>query len=93
MIVRVLQPSVEEKTTEREKFLCPRLYCSSCNREDYHFFGLRASKALFLYSIIYTFGLILIFGPYRCVCCGNRRWSRLSFWKRKPREESAESNA
>ena len=81
MLVRFLQPTVEKPSTEEEKFLRPRLYCDSCNREDYHFFSLSGSKALFLYSVIYTLGLILIFGPYRCVCCGNRRWTRLSWSK------------
>lgn len=82
MLVRFLQARGNTASGEQSSFLRPVLHCRMCNRDDIHLFGLRRSRALFIYTVIYTFGLILWFGPYHCICCGHRRWTRFE-WVRK----------
>lgn len=85
MLVRFLQSRADAAPDEKPSFLRPTLHCRSCNRDDIHLFGMRRSKAVYIYSVIYTFGLIFWFGPYHCICCGHRRWTRFEMlkWFRK----------
>lgn len=47
--------------------------CFRCNRPDFHFHGLRPR---WYWSVLvgFSFGLVIFTGPYRCRCCGARRW-------------------
>lgn len=49
------------------------LTCFRCNRPDFHFHGLRPR---WYWSLLlgFSFGLVQLIGPYRCRCCGARRW-------------------
>jgi len=48
------------------------LHCFNCNRYEGHY--LLAYRRLWYSFIIgMTFGLAIIFGPYRCQCCGSSR--------------------
>ena len=55
-----------------------RLYCFACHRMEYHYNALKGAYYHHLLIGI-TFGLALIFGPYRCRCCGYRRMVRYNF--------------
>ena len=55
-----------------------KLYCFSCHRLEYHYSALKGTSYHYL-LIGCTFGLALIFGPYRCRCCGHRRLCRYNF--------------
>ena len=55
-----------------------KLYCFSCHRQESHFFALKGRSHYYL-MIGMTMGLILLFGPYRCRCCGHKRLCRYNF--------------
>ena len=55
-----------------------KLYCFSCHRQESHFFALKGRSHYYL-MVGLTFGLIVIFGPYRCRCCGHKRLCRHNF--------------
>lgn len=55
-----------------------RIYCFACHRMEYHYSALKG-KAYHHLLIGLTFGLALVFGPYRCRCCGYRRYVRYDF--------------
>ena len=55
-----------------------KLYCFSCHRMEYHYNALKGTAYHHL-LVGFTFGLALIFGPYRCRCCGYRRLCRFDF--------------
>jgi len=49
-----------------------RLYCFHCNRPETHsnpYLG----AWVYSYFIGLTFGLLHLFGPFRCTCCGRQR--------------------
>lgn len=55
-----------------------RIYCFSCHRREYHYNAMKGRS--FHYLLVgFTFGLIILFGPYRCRCCGHRRMCRYDF--------------
>ncbi len=54
-----------------------QLYCFHCNRFESHYHSLQ-KKWYFSYLVGFTFGMTSIVGPYRCVCCGHSRLSRLN---------------
>lgn len=61
-----------------------RIYCFACHRMEYHYSTLKGKSYHYL-LVGLTFGLALIFGPYRCRCCGHRRFVRYNslnprFW-------------
>ena len=50
----------------------PRMYCFHCNRQESHsnpYIG----AWFYSYAIGLTFGLLHLFGPFRCTCCGRQR--------------------
>lgn len=53
------------------------LYCFHCNRPESHFHTLQG-KWYFSYMLGFSFGLLNLTGPFRCVCCGHKRLSRLN---------------
>ena len=59
-----------------------RLFCFHCNRPESHFNGLKGRWYFWIVNGM-TFGLIRFIGPYRCRCCGNKRY--LSFNKYHPK--------
>lgn len=52
-----------------------KLYCFSCHRQESHFFAFKGRSHYYL-MVGLTFGLIVLFGPYRCRCCGHKRLCR-----------------
>ena len=55
-----------------------KLYCFSCHRQESHYFALKGKAHYYLMAGM-TFGLILLFGPYRCRCCGHKRLCKYNF--------------
>ena len=55
-----------------------KLYCFSCHRQESHYFALKG-KAHYYLMVGMTFGFILLFGPYRCRCCGHKRLCKYNF--------------
>ncbi len=55
-----------------------KLYCFSCHRLENHYNALKGKSYHYLLVGI-TFGLVSLFGPYRCRCCGHRRLCRSNF--------------
>jgi hypothetical protein len=51
------------------------LFCFRCHRPERHAI---INRNQWYYSILvgFTFGLILLIGPFRCRCCGGMRWLR-----------------
>ncbi len=49
------------------------LFCLNCNRPENHTVP---NRYKWYYSLLvgFTFGAILLVGPYHCRCCGNRRF-------------------
>jgi len=49
-----------------------RLYCFSCNRPEGHSLW---KQHFWYYSFLsgLTFGVVKLFGPFQCQCCGHRR--------------------
>ncbi len=49
-----------------------RIYCFSCNRQEGHSLW---KQHFWYYSFLsgLTFGVIKLFGPFQCQCCGHRR--------------------
>ena len=54
-----------------------RLFCFHCNRMELHFNSLKLRP---FYSLLLgaTFGLIALYGPFRCRCCGHTRLLRFN---------------
>ena len=50
----------------------PRLYCFHCNRPETHSNPYMGAW-FYSYFIGLTFGLLHLFGPFRCTCCGRQR--------------------
>lgn len=48
-----------------------RVFCNSCHRSDVHS-PVELSPSLIVASIL-TLGLFLLFWPYRCATCGEKR--------------------
>jgi hypothetical protein len=55
-----------------------RMYCFACHRAEYHYNALKGTAYHHL-LIGLTFGMAVLFGPYRCRCCGYRRLCRYNF--------------
>lgn len=51
------------------------LFCFRCHRPEKHAV---INRNRWFYSILvgFTFGLVLLIGPFRCRCCGGLRWLR-----------------
>lgn len=49
-----------------------RLHCFQCNRIEGHFLGAQ-SRWFYSFLLGLTFGLVKLFGPYQCQCCGGKR--------------------
>ena len=64
-----------------------RLFCFFCNRTESHFYTHR-KKRRFPFLVGATFGLIYLYGPFTCRCCGHQRRFRYDaihpriIWKR-----------
>jgi hypothetical protein len=61
-----MSPADKEMATIRARF-GRRLHCRKCCRREWHSL---IHPRLLVYA---TLGLILLVGPYRCVCCGQLR--------------------
>ncbi len=55
------------------------LFCFHCHRPENHFLEKRYD---WYYSLLigFTFGLILLVGPFRCRCCGSQRLFCFDEW-------------
>ena len=62
---------VQAETGERRKRIGIR--CFNCNRMEGHYL-LFYRRVWYSYLIGLTFGMAVIFGPYRCQCCGSSRF-------------------
>ena len=66
----------EEFEEPRRKRKRHRLYCFHCNRMENHFHA-KTDKWYYSYLLGFSFGIASMLGPFRCVCCGHDRMSRL----------------
>ena len=88
-IVTVGDKSTQSRSSSRSR---RRLFCFQCNRPEGHFL---ASERRWFYSFLLglTFGIINLFGPYRCQCCGAVRMMAFNainprYWFRTSRHHS-----
>jgi len=61
------------ESQSRSKKKKRRMFCGGCNRMENH---RRTARASWLQSYVtgLTFGLNRIVGPFKCTCCGGKRW-------------------
>ena len=74
--------------SSRKSRLCyPKIICRSCCREEVHFMSWGRSWLLSVLSVL-SLGLIYVFGPFRCSCCGKGRLFRFDWLRRHPLQET-----
>ncbi len=57
---------------------CTTIRCGTCNRDEVHVLLPSRERYTFGLTVLITLGLVYFFGPFQCVCCGNRRLFRYS---------------
>ena len=82
----------ESSGSRKKKRRAIRLTCFYCNRKE-GFYSAYRHYWLYSYFEGFTFGLINLFGPFRCRCCGRKRVIRSDafhprVWFRKPQTNS-----
>ena len=99
MIIRVHRQRMSDETTTEESPASTadkqyvgdaKLFCRRCWRDEYHFHSYRARRPVsFQFWRIACLGLLDLVGPYRCRCCGHRRFWRLDFQDAQAAREGA----
>lgn len=84
---RVLPSRRESTTPSGSRSKRRKLICFACNRMEGHFL-VAGRRWFFSFLLGLSFGLVLVFGPYRCQCCGTDRWMafdslNLRYWFRQ----------
>lgn len=81
------------RTKPRKNF---KLFCFECNRMEYHH---PAAQHRWYYSYLVglTYGLVLLFGPFQCQCCGHSRLMKrdklnIRWWLHYHRDRKAADN-
>jgi len=64
--------SADDAAGRRKSRKRRRLICFHCNRPEGHFVPYRGSW-FYSFFVGMSFGLVNVFGPYRCQCCGKQR--------------------
>lgn len=90
-----IDDSLEADVSERKRKSRnrPKLICFHCNRPEGHYVPYRGSW-FYSFFVGASFGLVMLFGPYRCQCCGKQRlmaknWLNPMYHLRKMRLKAA----